>query len=409
MLEFNEHLQGILERKEILNHKAALRNIDNYGKTQPIYTKPLQHLSPDIKWHKDDFETLHKMLYFQEHMDAEIADKRKRELNEEESNDFEHRTQSFNSQSVDIVRGLEEMAKTRNMMELCDEIGKGPRNYSLLLTGEPHSRESEREVQRTAKEVKEVLQQRLIATQKMLDEKIENLSYMGAENDKKKNHFRLMYAGNNTSDFNDKLNDEMLGEPVTAGQARMNAYCKSMFEQNMNGMLGAYDTVESKCKNIFIGGKSLYEMSDSEKLLFQSDEHRNQWMMNKLVIAAAEGKEKITASPNPDNPNQKIDISPSAAEFKNVPKGTGLKGRLQDVCDMFMDYGLLKTPFEMIRRGVDKIKAGIKPISMDDLAKSDKQKSRATQWLEKHEDNPHEQHKKNVKIKGSDLPTPKKR
>jgi bacterioferritin (cytochrome b1) len=409
MLEFNEHLQGILERKEILNHKDALKNINNYSKNNPIYTKPLENLSPNVKWHKDDFNTLNKMLYFQEHMDAETADKKKRELSEEDNRDFEHRKISFNAQSIDIARDLEEMAKTRNMLELCDEIQKAPRNYTLLLTGEPKSRESEREAVRTAKEVKDVLQQRLNTSQKMLDEKIENLSYMGVENDKKKNNFRLMYAGNNTSDFNNKLNDEMLGEPATAGQARMNAYCKSMFEQNMSGILSAYDNVESKCKNIFIGGKSLYEMSDAENLLFQSDENRNQWMMNKLVITAAESKEKITASPNPDKPDKKIDINPITSEFKNVPKGSGLKGRLQDVCDMFMDYGLLKTPFEMIRRGIDKIKASIKPISMDDLAKSDKQKSRATEWLKKHEENPHEQHKKNIVSKGSDLPAPKKR
>jgi hypothetical protein len=409
MVEFNAHMQGELERKEVTNHKAALRNIENFSKDQPMYTKPLQNLHPDVKWHKDDFPSLHKMLYFQEHMDAEIADKEKRELTDEESKDFNQRKNKFQGQSIDIARDLEEMAKTRNMMEMCDQIIKAPRNYTLLLTGESNSREAEREVIRTAKEVQDVLKQRLNVTQTMIDEKLENLSFMGAENDKKKNSFRLMYAGNNTTDFSDKVNNETLGEPTTAGHARMNEYSKSMFDLNMGNLMGAHENVENMCKNIFIGGKSLYELSDSEQLLFQSDENRNQWMMNKLVIAAAEGKEKITAKPNPDNPNQTIDITPVTAEFKKVPKATGLKGRFQDVCDMFMDYGLLKTPFEMIRRGVDKIKASIKPISMDDLAKTDKQKSRATQWLEKHVDDPYTQHQKGFVLKGSELPAPKKR
>ncbi|MCL2500291.1 MAG: hypothetical protein FWE90_08140 [Defluviitaleaceae bacterium] len=408
MLEFNEHLLEVLERKEIENHKGALKNIDNYSKTHNIYTKPLQNLYPDTKWHKDDFSSLNKLLYFEEHMDAQKEKHKKLESDDPESMEFGQRRLIYDAQTMDIIRDLGEMAKTRNMIEMCEEIEKAPSTYTLLLTGQADSRESRREVLRTAGEVKAVLQQRLTVSQHMMDDRLDNLSYMGGENKNKKHHFRLMYAGNNTSDFSDKVNDEMLGEPTTAGHARMNEYCKAMFGQNMGGIMSAYEKPEDKFKNIFIGDKSLYDLADSEALLFQSDENKSQWMMNKLVIAAAEGKEKITASPNPSDPSAKVDINPMTNEFKNVPKATGLKGRLQDVCDMFMDYGLLKTPFEMIRRGVEKIKDKIKPISVDDLAKTDKQKSRATDWLEKKERNPFE-FKKGALIKGSDLPAPKKR
>jgi hypothetical protein len=74
---------------------------------------------------------------------------------------------------------------------------------------------------------------------------------------------------------------------------------------------------------------------------------------------------------------------------------------------MFMDYGLLKTPFEMIRRGVEKVKASIKPISMDDLAQTDKQKSRATEWLKNRDENTHDAGLKTMRA--GEIPTPKKR
>jgi hypothetical protein len=42
----------------------------------------------------------------------------------------------------------------------------------------------------------------------------------------------------------------------------------------------------------------------------------------------------------------------------------------------------------MMRRGINAIKSLVQPLSVSDLAKEDKQKSRATDWLDKQSSNP---------------------
>jgi hypothetical protein len=429
-MRFNEEIQGVLERREIANHKNLIKEIKKESQQSDLYLEPLNRINPNIKLHQSDFSSLKEMLFYQERMDAQIRKREKPvtfdedgdeivpQLTEEDK-EFIQRGENFDQQARDIVKDMEDLAKTRNMIELCDEIEKAPRNYSLLLTGKPNSRENEREVVRSAREVKEVLNQRLIISENLVSDKLDTMSYMGAEVEDKPVYYRCMYAGNNTADFKDKINDEIAlnNGPKTAGQARMNAYCKSMFEQSIG------DRFEDKYNNIFIGDKSLYDLSKEFEAAhpkaapFDTEEKRNQWMMNKMTIAAVEGKEKITACPGSDDPSKKVDIKPVASEFKKVPQSGGLTSRFQDVCDMFMDYGLLKTPFEMIRRGVKAVKSLVQPMSVNDLAKEDKQKSRATDWLDEHVVRPEHEHKKGVlsetpSLKASDMnkqaPRPKR-